>query len=59
MNKGESFYLASECNKPDQATMRPDCVPAYIDFDARHMRDRWTDRQVKRGSQKLTLRKTS
>ena len=36
-------------NKPDKATMRPDCVFACIDFGARHIRrDRWTDRWVDR-----------
>ena len=32
-------------NKPDQATMRPDCVSACIDFGARLGRtDRWKDK---------------
>ena len=31
-----AFYILSgQLNKPDQATMRPDCVSACIDFGAR------------------------
>ena len=43
-------------NKPDRATMRPDCVSACIEFDGKHVayiwRDRWTNSQMNRQFEK-------
>ena len=49
------FVLSTDClyNKPNQVKMRPDCVPACIDFGAKLGRTDWCKDSIKRGFQNI------